>query len=114
MSASVPSESVCSRSSVILSVSISVSWRGLIGDRDVWLDAGLDVEPELSPVRAARRRRKEVNVAEVAGLLERSEQGGRIVGVPDDAQGSAVEPDLSKMRTVGKRPRERLQHEHAR
>src|SRR5262249_52943395 len=89
-------------------------WGGLIRNFCVRLDARLDVEPELPSVRATCRRRKEVNVAEMAGLLERSEQGGRIVGVADDAQGRAVELDLGKMRAVRERTRERLQHDHAR
>jgi len=106
------SESVCSRSSVIYKCCMRAP-----SSRDLDWAASMRASMWTGnwPSPGARRRREEGGRCS-GGRFARAEATGlRIVGVADDAQGWCPSSLISaKCRTVRKRTRERLQHDHAR
>src|SRR5262245_66021160 len=73
------------------------------------LHDALDVKRKLRIVRAVRCRREEPHIGERSGMLERSDQRGRIAGQSGDAQGRAVEIEFRQIGGIGKGERTRLE-----
>ena len=65
----------------------------------------------VAAVRPSHGRREKGRPGKAAGLLDKGDEGRRVIGNPNDLNFVAFDPQVRQMRIVGKRFRKRLQNQ---